>query len=158
MAVNQTPENRSLLTLPGAKGKVELVNPLGIVARIEIDGERAAPHRGGWAIPLKAGGTARLAPKGWLPGFQALIWEGKTIYKLGSHVGRPERIALFTPFLLIVLWWFMTPVALALFFLGIPVVKNPHMPRPLRIALPIVNTIAAAVLLVAGVTLLVPLS
>lgn len=154
MAVTETPDNNALLVLPGAKGKVEVIGALGVVAKVEIDGERAKPQRGGWAVPLKAGGTGRLAVKGWLPGFQSFIWDGKTVYTLGAHVGKAERIVMFTPFLLIVLFWFMVPVSLALFVLSITVVKNPHMPRALRIALPIVNTVAAGVALVAGLTLL----
>ena len=154
MAVNETPENRQLLTLPGATGRVELLNALGIVAKIDVNGERAKPQRGGWAIPLKSGGTGRLAVKGWVPGFQSFIWEGKTVYKLGEHVGRAERIVMYLPFLLLLMMIFMVPVSLALFFMNISLVKNPHMPRPLRIALPIVNTLAAAVALLAVGTIL----
>lgn len=146
------PENRVQLRLEGAKPKVEIDGALGIVARVLVNGERARPRKGGWAIPTKSG-DERLAVRGWLPGFQSFVWRGQTVYKLGSHVGRAEKIMLFSPMLLIVLIWYTVPIALALFFMGIPVVKNPQMPRALRIALPLINTVAAFFAIIAIVTL-----
>lgn len=126
---------------------------LGIVAKLYVNGERAKPSRGGWDVPVK-GGTKKLVVRGWLPGFQSFWWDGKQVYKLGAHVGLPERIVMFAPALLIVVMWFLTPFALALFFMNIPVVKNSHMPRPLRIALPIINTVAVVVALFAIVAMM----
>ncbi len=148
-AVNETPSNRVELTLKGAKPKVEVDGALGIVAKILVDGERARPDRGGWLIPLSKGGEARLMVRGFLPGFQKIWWQGEEVLALGSHVGLAERIVMFTPFLLFVMAWFMVPVSLVLFFMSIPVVKNPHMPRAVRIALPVVNTVAVGAALIA---------
>jgi len=152
-AVNETPSNRVELSLTGAKPKVEVDGALGIIAKILVDGERAKPDRGGWLVPLRKGGESRLSIKGWLPGFQKILWQGEEVFALGSHVGLAERIVMFAPFLLFVMAWYLVPVSLALFFMSIPVVKNPHMPRGLRIALPVVNTVAvgAAVIAIAAI-------
>lgn len=153
-AVNQTPSNRVELHLQGAKPKVQVDGALGIIAKVLVDGQRAKPDRGGWLIPMRKGGDARLTIKGFLPGFQRFLWQGEEVFTLGTHVGLAERIVMFVPLLLIFAGWFMVPVALALFFVSIPVVKNPHMPRALRIALPVVNAVAATAALVAIVALL----
>lgn len=153
MAVIDTASNRIPLDLPGAKGKVEVVGALGIVAKLEIDGERARPQRGGWTIPLKSGTEGRLVIKGMLPGFQRLLWRDEVVMRLGAHVGKPERIAMFSPFLLFITGVFLAPVALVLFLMNISVVKNPLMPRALRIALPVINTVAAFIGWVAIVTM-----
>ncbi|MCB2412601.1 hypothetical protein LGT39_07025 [Demequina sp. TTPB684] len=152
--MTDTPSNRVVLNLPGAKPKVEVDGALGIVAKVLINGQRARPERGGWRIPLRKGGDGWLALRGYLPGFQRFEWQGEEVYKLGGHVGLPERIVLFAPFVLFVFAWFMVPVSLVLFFTGIPVAKNPKMPRALRIALPIVNTVAAFIALLAVIALL----
>jgi hypothetical protein len=152
--VTDISSNRVVLELQGAKPKVELDGALGIVSKVLINGERARPQRGGWLIPLRKGGEGRLAVKGYVPGFQRFIWQEVEVHRLGAHVGLAERIAMFAPFLLIFTAWFMVPVSLALFFMGIPVVKNPKMPRALRIALPVVNTVAAFIATVAVLALL----
>ncbi|HZL81543.1 MAG TPA: hypothetical protein VFC06_06375, partial [Demequina sp.] len=115
--MNETPSNRVELSLTGAKPKVEIDGALGIVAKILVDGERAKPVRGGWLIPLSKGGEGRLSVKGFLPGFQKILWQGEEVFVLGSHVGLAERIAMFVPFLLILMAWFLVPVSLALFFM-----------------------------------------
>ena len=153
-AVTDTSSNRVVLELQGAKPKVEIDGTLGVVSKVLINGERARPVRGGWFIPLRNGGEGRLEVKGYVPGFQRFRWQGVEVHRLGAHVGLPERIAMFAPFLLIAAAWFMVPVALIVFFMGIPVVKNPKMPRALRIALPLVNTVAAFIATVAVVALL----
>lgn len=133
------------LDLPGAKGKVEVTGALGIVAKVLIDGHRAVPQRGGWAIPLKDGGERKLMVKGFLPGFQRFTWSDETVLQLGGHVGLAEKIAMFVPFLLIFAWVLLAPISLVLFLMNIPIVKNPLMPRVLRIALPILNTAAGVI-------------
>lgn len=153
-AVEETPSDRVVLVLTGAKPNVEVDGALGIVAKVLVDGQRAKPDRGGWRIPLRKGGEARLTVKGFLPGFQTFHWQGKEVFTLGAHVGLAERIVMFVPLLLVFAGWFLVPVALALFFVSIPVVKNPHMPRALRIALPVVNSVAAIAALVAIAALL----
>jgi hypothetical protein len=132
------------LDLSGAKGKVEVTGALGIVARVQINGERARPQRGGWSIPLKSGGESKLMVKGFIPGFQRFVWNGDTALQLGGHVGLAEKITMFAPFLLM-RWIYLAPVSLALFMMSIPIVKNPLMPRALRIAIPIINAAAVAI-------------
>lgn len=152
-AVTEPAENRVRLKLEGATAKVEVDGALGIVAKVLVDGERAAPKRGGWAIPTREG-DERLAVKGLMPGFQSFIWRGKVVHKLGGHVGLPEKITLFSPALLVILIWWTVPIALALFFMGVPIVKNPQMPRLLRILLPLINTVAVFFAVIAVVTML----
>ncbi|NYI41727.1 hypothetical protein [Demequina lutea] len=144
------------LDLVGAKGKVEVTGALGIIARVQIDGERARPQRGGWSIPLKKGGETKLLVKGFLPGFQRFTWNGDTALQLGAHVRLPEKIAMFAPFLLMVVSVFLVPISLALFMMGIPIVKNPLMPRALRVAIPIINTIAASIAWIALASMVGP--
>jgi len=146
VAVTDTTSHLIRLDLPGAKGKVEVEGALGIVAKVLIDGERARPQRGGWAIPLRSGADdGRLVVKGFIPGFQRFMWRDDVVLQLGAHVGLAEKVAMYTPFLLIFAWVFLSPVSLALFLMNIPVVKNPLMPRALRIALPILNTVAVLI-------------
>ncbi|PKQ15072.1 MAG: hypothetical protein CVT68_09460 [Actinobacteria bacterium HGW-Actinobacteria-8] len=147
--MNETHSNRVELSLAGAKPKVEVDGALGIVAKVLVDGKRARPDRGGWIVPLKKGGEGRLSMKGFLPGFQRIRWEGEEVFALGSHVGLAERIVIFVPFVLFLMAWYLVPVSLALFFMSIPVVKNVHMPRALRIALPVINTLAVGVAVIA---------
>ncbi len=143
--VTDTASNTIQLDLSGAKGKVEVIGALGIVAKVLVDGVRARPQRGGWSIPLKGGGESKLVVKGFLPGFQRFMWKGDTVLQLGEHVRLPEKIAMFAPFLLMFAWVFLAPISLALFIMNIPIVKNPLMPRALRVALPIINTVAGAI-------------
>ena len=146
------------LDLSGAKGKVEVTGALGIIARVQVDGERARPQRGGWSIPLENGGESKLVVKGFLPGFQRFTWKGDTALQLGDHVRMPEKIAMFAPFLLMFAWVFLAPISLALFMMNIPIVKNPLMPQALRVALPIINTVAGAIAWIALASLVGPKS
>ena len=155
VAVTDTARNTIPLDLVGAKGKVEVTGALGIISRVQINGERARPQRGGWSIPLKNGGETKLMVKGFLPGFQRFTWNGDTVLRIGAHVGLPEKITMFAPFLL--MWWiYLAPVSLALFMMSIPIVKNPLMPRALRIAIPIINTVAGAIAWMALVSMIHP--
>lgn len=154
--MTDTASNVIRLDLSGAKGKVEVTGALGIVAKVQLDGVRARPQRGGWSIPLTKGGEGKLEVKGFLPGFQRFAWDGETVLHLGEHVRLPEKIAMFAPFLLMVAWVFLAPISLALFMMNIPIVKNPLMPRALRVALPIVNTVAAFIAWIALASLVGP--
>ena len=153
-AVTDASAHRVILDLDGAKPRVEVDGVLGIVPKVFVNGQRVKTDRHGWRIPLRKAGEGRLEVKGYLPGFQTFRWQGEEVYRLGAHVGLPERIVMFLPLVLLVTAWFMVPVSLILFFMGIPVVKNPHMPRALRIALPVVNTAAAFIALLAVFALL----
>lgn len=154
--VSETQSGRVALNLPGSRAKVELDGVLGIVVRTYVNGQRSKPSKGGWDIPVSRGGTAKLRVRGWLPGFQTFYWDDKPVYKLGAHVGLPERIVMFAPVIVLFSSVFAAPIALGLFFMNIPVVKNTHMPRPLRIALPIVNSVAVFLAVVALVYMVRP--
>lgn len=135
------------LDVPGARQTVELENPNGILYKIRLGGEVIKRTKGAWHIPLRNGGTARIKSAGLIPGFQSLYLDGERIYRMGANVGLMERIAMFAP-LILVLWVpFGLVLAVVLFFVGLPGVKNEQMPRGLRIALPLINTVAAAIVL-----------
>lgn len=150
-----TPTDTIELSLKGAKPKVEIRRALGVLPRVFVDGEQQRPHKGGWMIPVGSAKEEKLSMQGVLPGFQRFEWRGDVVAKLGAHVRTPEKVVMFAPILMLVaLPYFMTVVlALALFFMNIPVVKNPNMPRGLRIALPVINTVAATVAVIAVLTL-----
>ena len=135
------------LTIPGAKQSVELENPHGIFYKIRVNGEVIKRQRGSWNIPLRSGKEARLKAKGLIPGFQVLRVDGDTIYDMGTGVSRLERIVMFAPVLLVIWIPFGILLGLVLFLTSIPAVKNLQMPRPLRIALPIINFVAGALIL-----------
>lgn len=135
------------LDVPGSRKPVELENPHGIFYKLRLGGEIIKRRKGAWEIPLRNGSTARITSSGLIPGFQKLWLEGKQLYDMGAGVGIPERIAVFAP-LILVLWVPLgMPLAIILFFMGLPGAKNQQMPRGLRVALPLINTVAAAVIL-----------
>jgi len=135
------------LNVPGARQTVELENPHGILYKIRLGGEVIKRGKGGWAIPLRNGSAAHIKAKGLIPGFQALFLDGDKIYDMGDGVGKLERITMFAPILLIIWLPFGLILGLLLFFLGLPLVKNLQVPRPARIAVPIVNFLAGALIL-----------
>lgn len=136
------------LDLPGVRGKVEIENAQGILYKIHLNGEIIRRRKGAWAIPLRNGQTGALRSRGIIPGFQSLYFEGEKVFQMGAHVQLAEKIAMFAPLLLVIFLPFGFILALALFFLGIPAVKNVQMPRGLRIALPIVNMLAGGLIMV----------
>ena len=135
------------LDIPGARQTVELENPHGVLYKVRLGGEVIKRGRGGWAIPLRNGNTARLKAKGLIPGFQVLKLEDETLFDMGEGVGKLERITMFAPILLVIWVPFGLVLGLLLFFLGLPLVKNLQVPRPMRIAVPIVNFAAGAIIL-----------
>ncbi len=135
------------LDVPGARKPVELENAEGIFYKIRHGGELVKRRKGGWDIPLRNGSNARITSSGLIPGFQKLWLDGKPLYQMGADVGIAERIAVFAP-LILVLWVpFGMFLAVILFFMGLPGIKNKQMPVGLRVALPLINTLAAAVIL-----------
>lgn len=140
-------ENIRRLDIPGARGKVEVDGVLGLLYKVKIDGTTVPRKKGHWAIPMRNGSTSKLTANGVIPGFQTLYFDGKPILKMGAHVQAPEKLAMFAPVVLLA-WLFIGAVlAVILFLMNIMVVKNPQMPRGLRVALPLVNTAAMAVVL-----------
>jgi hypothetical protein len=140
-------DNLQLLDLPGARGKVEIENANGIFYKIRLNGDVIKRRKGAWAIPLRNGHTGALRSTGIVPGFQTLRLDGEKVFKMGAHVGTPERIAMWAPLILTAWLPFGVFLGVALFFLGVPAVKNIQMPAGLRIALPLINTFAGAVIL-----------
>jgi len=135
------------LDVPGARRTVELENPNGVFYKIRMGGDVIKRTKGAWQVPLRNGGTARITSAGFIPGFQSLYLDGKRIYRMGEGIGLPERIAMFAPLVLVIWVPFGLILGLVLFFMGLPGVKNDQMPRGLRVALPLINTVAAAVIL-----------
>ena len=140
-------ENIQPLNVPGARQSVEIENPQGILYKIRVGGEVIKRQRGGWRIPLRNGNTGVIKSKGLIPGFQVLKVDGDTVYDMGTGVSRLERFVMFAPLLLITWIPFGLVLGLVLFLTSIPAVKNLQMPRPLRIALPIINFVAGALIL-----------
>lgn len=141
-------DNTQRLDIEGARDTVEVDGVLGVFYKIRVGGEVVRRGRGGWAIPMRGGGAAQLTSRGVLPGFQTLYLDGQPIYAIGAHVEPVLRVVMFIPFLLI----FVNPLlglvlGVILYLMNISLVKNPLMPHPLRIALPVINALAGAVIL-----------
>lgn len=142
-------DNVQKLDIAGARDTVEVDGVFGVFYKIRINGEVVKRGKGGWDVPMRDGSTAKLSPRGLIPGFQTLYLDGTPVYAIGAHVDTPMRILVFLPLVLILVNPFLGLVlAVILFFMNITVVKNIQMPRPVRIILPVVNTFAGALLLV----------
>ena len=135
------------LDIPGARGTVTLKGADGIFYTVLVDGEPVKRKKGGWAIPMRKGSAAKLESRGILPGFQRLVMNGEDVYRMGAHASTLEKALMFLPLALIVFGFLGAVLALVLFFMNVLAVKNPLLPRVARIAIPIVNTIAGAVIL-----------
>ena len=83
------------LDIPGARQTVELENPHGVLYKVRLGGEVIKRGRGGWAIPLRNGNTARLKAKGLIPGFQVLKLEDETLFDMGEGVGKLDIARVF---------------------------------------------------------------
>jgi len=135
------------LNIPGARGTVTLAGADGIFYKVLIDGEPVKRRKGHWAIPLRNGTTGKLESRGLLPGFQRLVMDGTEIHQMGAHASTLEKVLMFLPLVLIVTGFFGAVVGVLLFFMNVIAVKNSLMPRTARIVLPIVNTIAGALII-----------
>ncbi|WP_084076706.1 hypothetical protein [Demequina sp. NBRC 110057] len=137
------------LDVPGAAGTVELKGAQGIFYSILVDGVALSRRGGGWTVPLRNGKTARITARGMIPGFQTLYLGEQELYRFGAHASRFEKIAMFAPLLLVLSASMLGFVlAILLFFSSVLVVKNSEIPDKLRIALPLINTCAGAMILV----------
>lgn len=147
-------ENTVTLDIAGARGTVEVEGALGVLVKVLIDGTPVKARKGVFVVPRRKGEDAQVRVRGLLPGFQKVTVDGEKVLDLGAHVPTAARITMFAPLLLVFaagLGPFLGTIglvlALVLFFMSIMVVKNPDMPVGLRVALPLVNTIAAAVVI-----------
>ncbi|WP_062072680.1 hypothetical protein [Demequina sediminicola] len=136
------------LNLPGARGRVQVKGARGVFYTILVDDEVITRKKGAWRIPMKDGSTGELRSTGMIPGFQKLGWQGEEVFQFGAHASLTERIVMFAPLLLVFsLSLIGLVLGLVLFFVSVLVVKNEAIPRALRIALPLVNTVAGAVII-----------
>jgi hypothetical protein len=143
-----TPENVAVLSIKGVRSRVEVSGIHGIFYKVLVGGEPQKQVKGRWLLPAAGGKTVILRQRGFLPGFQKLVADDEVVYQLGAYVPVWLRVIMFFPFLLIAVNpLFGIVLAILLFFMSIMVVKNPQMPIVLRAILPIVNTFAAAVIL-----------
>ena len=136
-------EDVAVLPIPGARGRVEVVGTRRIFYKVRQGGELVKRRRGGWPIQMKKGPVQKLNASGWLPGFQALYLENDKVYRFGAEVGLAPRILAFLPLTIV----FVNPyiggvLAVALFIYNIYAIKNPQFPSKVKIALPIMNTVA----------------
>lgn len=142
-------EQRQRLTIARVKGTVEVETVALVFYRLLHNGTVLKQRRGRWLLPAKGSraDTVEVRARGFVPGFQRLFADGEQVHDFGAHVSLAERIVIFAPFLLIaILPWLGLPVGLIMFFMNVTFVKNPAMPRALRIAVPIINTLAMGVI------------
>lgn len=138
----------SEVPVPGARAKVQVEGTQGIFFKIHVGGKVVKPKKGFWAVPAK-GGVKELRVRGFVPGFQKLFVDGKTVFDLAAGTGLPERLVIFAPMLLIAVNPMIGLVlAVLMFFSNIFLVKNLSIPRPLRLIMPLVNTVVLGALLV----------
>jgi hypothetical protein len=140
--------NVQRLDITGARDTVEVDGVLGVFYKIRVGGKALKRGKGGWDIPMRKGAASKLSARGLVPGFQKFYLDGEPIYAMGAYVDVAMRVLMFLPLVLIVLNPLVGLVlAVILFFMNVSVVKNPQMPRPVRIILPIGNTLAGGLVL-----------
>ncbi|MFV0633281.1 hypothetical protein [Demequina sp.] len=142
-----------VLDIPRAKGTVALQGGEGVFYKVLIDDEPVKRRKGTWAIPLRGGAQGKLESRGLLPGFQRLVMDDREVYRMGGHASTLEKVLMFAPLVLIAFGFLGAVLGVMLFFMNVFAVKNAQMPRAVRIALPIANTVAGGLLvavLIAG--------
>lgn len=137
----------SVLPIPGVRGRVEAQEIYGIFYKIRQGGQVLKKRRGGWPIAMKNGTEAKLSSAGWLPGFQSLYLENERIFRFGADVTLAPKILSFFP-LSAIAWSPVVGVPLGLIFVlySLVSIKSPLFSTGKRIALPLMNTIAAILL------------
>ena len=140
-------DNVAVLPIAGARGRVEVQGIHGIFYKIRQGGVVLKKARGGWPIALKNGQEAKLRSAGWLPGFQSLYVDGERVYRFGADVPLAAKILAFFPLIAIVWGPFIGALlGITFVFYSIVSIKSPLFPTKTRIALPIMNTVAAVLL------------
>ena len=140
-------EDAVVLRIPGARGKVEVVGTRRVFYKIRQGGDVLKRRGGGWPIQLKNGSVAKIRAAGWFPGFQTLYLDGEKVYQFGAGVPAIAKVLALLPLLAIL----ASPVAgvlvgLVFVFYSIIAIKYPEFPPGVRIALPLMNTLAAILL------------
>lgn len=134
--------NGVTLDIPGSAGKVQVLGADRIFYKIEVGGEIVPRRRGIWQIPMREGDPKLVTARGFVPGFQRLFMDGEELMRLGGYVPVPERIVMSLPVILPILFRFPGVVlGFILFLMNVIAVKNPQMPRAVRIGLSIANTV-----------------
>lgn len=142
-------EDVAVLPIPGARGRVEVVGIRRIFYRVRQGGEILKKRGGGWPIQMKNGSVATLSSAGWLPGFQTLYLEDKKVYRFGEGVPVIAKVFSFLPLLAIVVNPYVGGVlGVVLVIYSIVAIKYPEFPTKVKIALPLMNTLAAVLLAV----------
>lgn len=141
-------DNIDTLSVPGVRGALEVHGTNGIFYRIVHKGEVLKPVKGRWLLPAGANKTTELRQRGFFPGFTSLYANNEKVYAFGANVPMWLRAIVFIPLLLVLVNpLFGLALGILMFFMNILIVKNPQMPLPLRAALPIINTLAAGLIL-----------
>ena len=140
-------EDVAVLAIPGARGRVEVVGTRRVFYKVRQGGEVLKKRKGAWPIALKNGSVADLRSAGWYPGFQTLYLEGAKVYRFGEGVPVIAKVFAFLPLLAIL----VNPLVggllgLVLVFYSIVAIKYPEFPNRIKIALPLMNTLAAILL------------
>jgi hypothetical protein len=140
-------EDVAVLSIPGARGRVEVVGTRRIFYKVRQGGEILKKRKGGWPIQLKNGSIAKLSSAGWLPGFQTLYLGNEKVYRFGEGVPAIAKVLSFLPLLAILVNPYVGGVlGLVLVFYSIVAIKYPEFPNRVKIALPLMNTLAAILL------------
>jgi len=135
------------LEIPTARGTVSVASTLGIFHRVLVDDAVAKPARGGWGIPLRDGSVGLLRQRGLVPGFQKLFLDGTQVHDFGAGVTKPQKIAAASPLVFVAFGLIGVVPLLLVLMLNISLVKNPVMPRQLKVIMPIMNTVAVVAML-----------
>lgn len=145
---NKVNDNTAILAIPGARSTVKVIGTRGIFFKVEQGGATLKRKKGAWQIAVKGGQMSPMRANGWLPGFQSL-WLGQTrVYQFGADVPLSAKILSFLPLGLIALNPYVGALIGVIFVLyNIFAVKFSFFPKPLRIALPVLNTVAGALVL-----------
>jgi hypothetical protein len=142
-------EDVAVLPIPGARGRVEVVGTRRIFYKVRQGGEILRKRGGGWPIQLKNGSVAKLSSAGWLPGFQTLYLENERVYRFGEGVPVIAKVFSFLPLLAILANPYVGGLlGLVLVFYSLVAIKYPEFPTRVKIALPLMNTLAAVLLAV----------
>jgi hypothetical protein len=140
-------EDVAVLSIPGARGRVDVVGTRRIFYKVRQGGEVLKKRGGGWPIQLKNGSVAKLSSAGWLPGFQTLYLGSEKVYRFGEGVPAIAKVFSFLPLLAILANPYVGGLlGLVLVFYSIVAIKYPEFPARVKIALPLMNTLAAVLL------------
>jgi hypothetical protein len=140
-------EDVVVLPIPGARERVEVVGTRRILYKVRQGGEILKKRKGGWPIQLKNGSVATLRSAGWYPGFQTLYMGDQKVYRFGEGVPAIAKVFSFLPLLAILVNPYVGGLlGLVLVFYSIVAIKYPEFPTRVKVALPLMNTLAAVLL------------